>query len=298
MNTAVQSNIRARLIALFLLFLSFCLHRANGQGLSPFKAEYAYYPNSNLNEFDTAETQIHEFELSVLVPLRMQKKLAFLAGATYRHAFPETSLDLVKSNLFFLGFNAFGIYKFSDSAMLVVNVLPAISTSGNSRNINSDNVLWQGGVFFRKIRNDRFSYLLGVLSTSRFGRPIVLPAVGLTYETQSLKLNFNFPIEAEALHKLNERFSYGLHLSLNGSQYNFNDIMVNNTNVDLARFSRVALGPVINYRIKGPLHFSISAGLTARRNYTFELENNQSIDLSLSNGPFVATRLYLKPQQN
>lgn len=291
-------KLKEQLTAFSLVIFSFCLQNANAQDLSIVEAEYAHFPSSNLNEYDSAETEINEFELSVLLPFRMKSKLSFLAGATYRHIFPSTSLDQVKSNLYFLGFNAYGIYKFSDSNMLVLNILPAISTSGNSGNLSSKNLLWQGGIFFRKIQSPKFSYLFGLLSTSRFGRPILLPALGLSYETPSLKFYVNFPFEAEALHKLNERFSYGLNLSLNGSQYNFNNVTVNNTEVDLARFTRFTFGPVIIYNIRGPFYMSLSAGLTGNREYTFELENNESMDLSLNNGPYVAARLYFQPQKN
>jgi len=92
---------------------------------------------------------------------------------------PEGDQRQTESNLFFLGAKLFGAYKLTDKSQLVLSAIPALSTPTDSRGISSDNLLMQGAFLYRKNVSEMFSYTLGVLSTSRFGSPLVVPSVGL-----------------------------------------------------------------------------------------------------------------------
>jgi len=112
-----------------------------------------------------------------------------------------------------------------------------------------------------------------------------------------MKLDVNLPFLISTRWNYKNAFSYGLKLSVNGSQYNFEDESFNGNEVDVANFSRLRFGPEIQYRVKGPIVLTLFGGVAANRTYEFELNNADDLDFSLDNGPFISLRLSLKPQQ-
>lgn len=97
---------------------------------------------------------------------------------------PDNSAIQVQSNLFLLGLRVLVAYTISENQRIIFNAFPAISTTDDARSFHEDNYLFQGGILFNKTVNERFAYTLGVLSTSRFGSPLVIPSVGFLYETE------------------------------------------------------------------------------------------------------------------
>lgn len=279
---------------LFLAIVGNCL----GQEFELLEVEYARYPNAALNNLDSIEAIISEYQVSFLLPVRQKEKWSFLAGATYRLVVPESADRQSSDDLFFLGLRLAGVLNLSGNKQLIVSAFPAISTTDEPGSFSGNNFLMQGGVLFKNQMSEQFSYSLGVISTSRFGRPLILPSLGMTREGDKMKLDINLPFFVKTRWNYTNRFSYGLKFDVNGSQYNLNNETFNGSEVDLLRFSRVRLGPEFQYRITGPLVLELFAGIAARRTYDFELIGSDDIDLSLENGPFISFRVCIKPRVN
>jgi len=276
---------------LLLAVFSNCM----GQEFELLEVEYARYPNAALNMRDSIEANISEYQVSLLMPVLQKEKWSFLAGATYRLVVPESADRQSIDDLFFLGLRLAGIFSLSNNKQLIVSAFPAISTTDKPGSFSGDNFLMQGGVLFKNQVSEQFSYSLGVISTSRFGKPLILPSFGITRAGAKMKLEVNLPFFVKTLWNYTKPFSYGFKIDVNGSQYNLNNESFNGAEVDLLRFSRVRLGPEFQYRIAGPLVFELFAGIAARRTYNFELIGSDDIDLSLENGPFISARLCIKP---
>lgn len=269
-----------------------------GQEIELFGLEYARYPSASVSSIDSVESSFTELEISAFVSVVDKLRWTLLAGGTYRLVIPESASRQFDENLFFLALRLVVAYNLSESEKLILNGLPAISTTDEPGSFDGDNFLMQGGIYYQKRVNDRFSYLLGLLSTSRFGRPLVLPSVGFIRVGRKMKLDVNLPLFIRAIWNHQGTLSYGLALSVNGSQYNFNNQFFNGSEVDVAHFSRARLGPEFQYRIKGPLVLVLSAGLAANRTYDFVLEGSDYIDISLNNGPYVSAKIALRPKPN
>ncbi|MEO1255359.1 MAG: DUF6268 family outer membrane beta-barrel protein [Bacteroidota bacterium] len=279
-------------IVVFHTVLGACL----GQEIELLGMEYARYPSSKVTTTDSLEASFTEYEVAALFPAVREEKFNLLLGGTYRLVAPEGNDRLSEANLFFLGANIIGSYSLSGNKQLVLVALPAASTTTDSRGITSDNFLMQGALLFRKKVSESFSYTIGALSTSRFGSPIVIPSLGLSHTGEKMKLDINLPFLIRSIWNYQNPFSYGLKLSVNGSQYNFDEESFSGDQVDVANFSRIRIGPELQYRVKGPLVFTLYGGIAANRTYEFELNDGDKTDFSLDNGSFVSFRLSLKPQ--
>jgi len=287
-----MTSVRQFLFVFIILHLGFsCL----GQTLEPFKVEYANYPFSQITSNDTVEVRFQEFEVGAILPIVRKEKLNLLGGAVFRMVLPENTIQEFESDLIFLGIRLIGIYKLSSGNEIVLNAFPAISTADNTQTFSGENFLMQGGLFYRHHVNERLFYTLGVISTSRFGRPLVLPLLGVSYRAEKFSFSANLPILLEAKWNYMNPFSFGLKASANGSQYNVQNESESGNQFDLIRFSRVQIGGLLEYRIKGPLTVSIFGGVAASRIYEFELIDSESINLDLENAPFVSAKLSFKP---
>lgn len=284
---------------LVIIVLTFGVYAdVSAQSISPFSIEYSYYPKSNVSSKDSIQVSFTELELSTIYPFRNDSTFIFLGGITYRHVFPESNNSFGETNLFLLGVNLIAGYKFSKKSTVIINILPAISTSTKSRSFNPDNFLFQGALFYSRKTSTTFSYRVGIVSTSRFGQPLVIPSLGLNYLGKKVKLDINLPFKIEAMWGYKNRFAYGVNISVNGSQYNFDNRTINGVEVDLAQFSRVRIGPQCDFSIKGPLVLSIQAGIAANRTYYFKTVAANDVDFNLENGPFLAAKLLLRPLTN
>ena len=266
------------------------------QDIELFGVEYARYPSVSSTEGDSVEVSLTEYEVSALVPVLMKKKFNLLAGGTYQLVIPENSEGRLENKLFFLGLNVLGAYNLSEKEKIVINALPSFAASSNSETFSEDSFIMQGGIFYSKKVSDRFSYNVGVISTTRFGSPIFLPIFGMTHSGKKMRLNINLPSSISATWNYKKDFSYGIKLSVNGSQYSLDAQTATGEQVELTRFSRIRIGPEINYRLGGPLVFSLFGGMAAGRTYEFEIQGIDDVDFSLENGPFFAARLSFKPQ--
>lgn len=286
---------------LFLLVLFLFANVCVGQELELLSVEYSRYPEAQVKEADTLQVSFDEFAVSAVFPISKpddDKKWIFLAGGNYAHVLPKTSRRPFSSNLFFLGLRLIAIHNITEKSKLLLNVLPAISTTDDARSFEGKNFLMQGSVSYLKEVNDGFSYMLGIISTSRFGSPIVVPLVGITHEMPNLRITATLPLVIRALWAYDKDFSYGLKFAVNGSQYNFDNETFNGNQADFANFSRVRVGPEIRFRTGNtPLLINLYGGITIRRRYEFDSVNADDLDLSLKNGPFFSVKLSLDPRK-
>ena len=280
----------------FMSILSVFLSKGFWQDLELLGLEYARYPDASIEESDSVEVNFTEIEIAAMFPAVRKDQFSLLAGGTYRHITPESTEREFESDLFFLSLRLVGVIKLTDKESLILNAAPAISTTDDSGRFKGENFLMQGGALYQKKVSERFSYTLGILSTSRFGSPLVLPSIGISHLGEKMRLDVNLPLLIRTMWNYKNPFSYGLKLSVNGSQYNFDNQNIGTNEVDLARLSRNRIGPEIQYRIKGPLVFTLFGGIAANRTYEFELTGSDDVDFTLENGPFIAVRLALKPQ--
>jgi len=284
-------------IYILILFLSIA-GVSSGQDIELFSLEYGRYSGAKVQSNDTLEASFVEYELKALFPAVRQEKFSLLAGGVYRLTVPEGSDRISGSNLFFLAVNVVGSFKLSDKVKLLATAIPALSTTSDTKIFTSDNFLMQGAILYHKKVSDRFTYRFGALSTSRFGSPIIVPSLGLSHQGRRMKLDLNLPFLMSVLWDYKKDFSYGIKLSLNGSQYNVEEETFNGNETDAANFSRIRVGPQIQHRLKGPIVIGAFAGMAVNRTFEFEVVDADDVDFSLENSPFVAVRLSLKPQLN
>ncbi len=267
---------------------------ANAQGFTLFELNYTRFgnaevPNSPLNE----ETSFQELEASLNIPIRLKNdKLILVNGLRYRLVTPDVDTDIANLNLHFIGYSLQAIKPLNDKLTLIAAIVPALS-SDLQDDITNDDFLFTGSAAMRKKVSEQFSYALGIAFTSRFGEPLVLPIVQIKHQKNRFTLNAALPSGVTALWKNKTgNLSYGFSANASGSQYH-----LSLPNYDVARFTRINLGPSVEYRVKGPLVLMANAGVALRRQFEFIPEaGSNTITLDPDNTGFFNIGLAIKPQ--
>lgn len=277
-----------------------CSILSQAQDLKLLEITSNYYPGAKVKDSPgAAEATYKEFGIGLKLPVVVKKQKTILLNAfNYSYVNPEFTNSLGsgrEGKLHFVSYSLSLIQILNEKLKLIVSAMPAIS-SDLEVSISSDDFLFLGSAFLSKRVSDNFSWGLGLAYTTRFGEPLVLPMVEIKHENERFKFAARIPSKIEALWSSKSgKVSYGVKAAVNGSQFNLTSDSSNP--VGNIRFSRINLGPVVNYQIKGPVYFTAFTGISMNRKYEIKSDLLGDLDFNSENGLFVSAGLFLAPQK-
>jgi hypothetical protein len=261
-----------------------------------FKVAYSYLPEQTIKESnDSVKASFSEFETSFLTPIKAGDKLLLLVGATYRMVFPLSTINELETRLYFIAMRLSAIFNIDEKQRLIGMVIPAISSTLQGA-LTGDDFLTQASLGYYRDVSKRFNYGVGVIYTSRFGSPLVLPLIALNHKREKVRYAITLPVFLQATWAYNKNLNYGIKFSVNGSQYNpAQDAQFNAISIDDVNFSRVLFGPELGIRLKGPVYLTLYGGISFRRVFKFNSNSGPDQDLGLNDGAFVSAKISIKP---
>lgn len=278
----------------FTLLLLFISLASKAQNLTLFKASYSNYPATEITEgMNGEEASFSEFDISVNIPAKFNEgKTILINGLKYTLVQPEFSgpNTSVEGDLHFISYSATLVKRLKNNWLFVGTFSPAIS-SDLEGSLSSDDILLLGRATVGRAVSETFRWNAGLAFTSRFGEPLVIPVIELYHKKNNFKLHVNLPVKVEGTF-IKEKFQYGLRIGLGGSQFNLETTATQP--VDDIRFSRVNLGPVVNYGLTEHVFLSLFAGFSTGRRYDATSDTIGDFDFSSEDGPFVSFGVYVK----
>jgi hypothetical protein len=182
-------------------------------------------------------------------------------------------LHTVSASLFFA-------YRFTERWGLGLSVVSSLS--GDFAEVDADHLRFAGAGLASYAFSERFSLGAGVLFTSKFGRPLVLPAIRVDWQIlDELRLIATLPTHAELAWRLHDRVELGLSASIRGQVYALTaepDACAASGErcADELAYSRGELGPTAGVRLTSTLWLSLHAGFAFYRRHDL-LEDGGSI---------------------
>ena len=271
-----------------------------------FGLSYSYFPSAPIEEDLANEPEVSFYEINTFfkVPKRLGETSILLNGLDYTLVSPSitdnTSSEIETRNLHRIGYSVAWIKMLKKNWISMVAFAPTISSSLDSR-LSGDDFIFNGYLMFRKQKTDQNGIGFGLLMTSQFGSPIPLPAFSLTKATSRSKLDIFLP-QKISYERFVKKFTAGLQLRIDGSQYNTNYASTiatdNEGKIERIRYSKVYLGPIISYRLTKLFLLRSELGVNAGRRFELEDSGGSTIDYSLSEGPFISFGLFFKPELN
>ena len=254
--------------------------------------------NSPLNQ----ELAVNEYNFFINLPRQLNnEKTTLINGLQYQRvtlsAENDLNLGLDGENLHLIGYNLTALHQLSSSWNAVVSFNPLVSSTFN-KTLEGDDFLLNSTVLFVKEKSDRLSYGSGISFTSRFGEPLLIPILQLRYKTEKSGLRILLPSQI-MYDRFLGKFTAGLEIVVNGSNYNANSSRTNFLNeievVDKLAYSRVVLSPTLKYRIGKFVQLEASGGITLARRVEHHGDVFEDQNYDVANVPFFRFGIAIVP---
>lgn len=277
-----------------------------GQGFTLGGINYSYYPSTGIKEANSdRKVLLEEKEIFANIPLQFQDgKMTLINGFKFGILSPQIENNTLQNDerdLYHIGYSLSLIKAFDNDWLALAILSPSISSDFkgvDSINDFSEQLLFQGSLLFQKTVHDDYKYGFGGLYTSKFGSPLLLPLAQLSYKKDRLTFDALIPAKIGLYYDFSpKKFTAGLQVAVDGGEYEILDT-INNPSIETVRFSQINFGPKLEYRLTGPIHFSLSTGFSTNRKFEFALDNDNSADVSPESNFFLSLGLSIKPILN
>lgn len=172
------------------------------------------------------------------------------------------------------------------------SVKPSLASDFEQK-ISSDDLVFQGAALATRILNDRYKIGAGVISTTQFGNPRIIPAINFHYKKNRHEINSLLPLNFKYTYRLlpSEKLELGLKYTLKGANFNIYD--KNLPNVDKINYSRVNVGILTNYQITKMFRIEVFGGISTNRKYNFVDVNDNTLEFDSKASPFFSVGIVL-----
>lgn len=295
----------SRIPLFFLVFLV-----GNGLAAQNFQMAgigYANYAKTNIKESSSNESvKFQEFSFFAKLPIKFKNQKTLLMNTARYGLVQATNYH---SPLFVEDENTKNLHSVSWSMALIQNlnqkwtviaVLTPTLASDFEEKLSSDDFLFQGTLLLSRKLNDKWTLGGGAVYTTQLGTPQFLPAVQLRYANEKHFISVLLPSVANYLYRIDEKQKWhvGFRLATNGGNFNvnnhdFTEVIPNS--IDKLIYSRVNLGPVVNYQLTKSLQLEVFGGMSAGRKYKLEAASKVFTNYNAENGGFFNLSLFVTP---
>lgn len=267
-------------------------------GLSYTRFSNAEVLDSPLNQ----NVEVNEYNFFVNLPKTLKNENTILInGLQYRLATPfldnDLNLGLKGQQLHVIGYRFTALHQLEHKWRVLVSLNPTLSSTFNTA-LEGDDFLLNGTLHFVKEKSDRFAYGGGIALTSSYGLPRLIPTLQLTFRSENARFEILLPRHITYDYYF-KKITVGLQMAVSGSRYNANYSRVNSLNeikqVDKLSYTRVIVGPTINYRIGSFIQLEASGGITIARRVGLQDDSLDYENYDIANRPFFQFGIVIVP---
>lgn len=292
-----QKQIRLSL-GLFILFTSTW---SVAQDFELGGIKYNHYPASSVKNNADAKFAVHEFGAFFNIPKLLSKdsSTVMLNGLGYAHVTIDhldnpISASVEKSHLHSINYRFTLIHKLNAKWRVIALLEPTLA-SDFKEELSFDDLILQGTAMAIKTVNDKFKIGVGLGYTSRFGSPMVVPMIPITYQSAKHSFNAIFPVKFSYQYEVFQNLQIGIKGQANGANFNISDYSEGETDFNKLNYTRFNLGPVVNFKTSKYLNIELSGGISSNRQFNLVDTGGNSFERSVRNDPFLNIGLIFKP---
>ena len=248
------------------------------------------------------EIELNEYNFFVNLPMRLKnEKTVLINGLQYKLVIPtadnDVALNIDGQHLHVVGYSLTVVHQLKNDWRALIVLSPTLSSTFNQP-LEGDDFLFNGTVQFIKRKSEKLSYGGGILATSRFGDPIILPSLQLTHKTDRSKFQVILP-RGITYERYYGKLTAGLKAEVDGSLYNVNysrTTLLNEVQpVDKVGYTRVVLGPSLSYRLGKVIQLEASGGISVAQSIELQGDPFEDESYDLDNGTFFQVGVSIVP---
>jgi hypothetical protein len=267
---------------------------------------YTYYPARQIKNAVNPDDKIsyEEINFHIAIPfISKNKKNIFINKLADTHMEVTTELasgepSFISGPFHTISYNLAWIHVINKKWMFLASAGTSVASDLRDK-LSSDDFLFEGTALARHTFNEHWGLGVGVAYLSLFGKPLLLPVVEASYERNLFKASFVFPISGHIIFSTpNKKLKYGFETKVGGNNYNLEDgyyLAGTNTFIDKVRYSRINIGPMLEWNFWRSLHLGISTGITGRRVLELEDNNKNLYSYDAKPGPYFNIGFFISP---
>lgn len=275
----------------------------SAQDLKLAGADYQYYPKMYLKDGGgSLQVSSQESNVYINVPAQLKNgKLVIVNGLQFGSVRVNSYSDIpsgeVAHNFYRIAYTFMLIYRLNEKWMLVGRLAPTLASDFDEK-LNGKDFLMQGSLLANKKINENLMVGGGLIYSTRFGKPMLIPGLQLKYEKRRHLLFLFLPAIIDYSYRVTreEKLRVGFKGLLNGANFNSSvDNFSGTTAVDRLNYVAVNLGPTVRYRFAKMVQLEVSGGLNALRRYQFEDAGRTLHKYSSKSSGFLSVGLTIVP---
>lgn len=266
-------------------------------------ADYLYYPKARLKD-GASSRQVSSQETNVYInvpkPLKNGKMImvnGLQFGSVRVNSYSDIQSRKEAHDFYKIAYTFMLIYRLNEKWMLVGRLTPTLASDFDDKS-NRDDFLMQGSLLANKKINENLLVGGGLVYSTRFGKPLLIPGFQLKFEQRRQLLFLFLPAVVDYSYQVTreEKLRVGFKAMLNGANFNSSvDNFSGTTAVDRLNYVAVNLGPTVRYRFAKMVQLEVSGGLNALRHYQFEDAGRTLHKYSSNSSGFLSAGLTIIP---
>lgn len=281
-------------ICAFTLFLFF-VATSFAQEVQLAGIDYTYYPKADSKEGND-KIDYQEMSAFIQYPILLNNKKDILVNklsyglvAPTLHSPLDGKMNKISENYHSIGYGLSWIHIFNSKWLLLASANVSIDSDLHEKLSGDDFVVGTFGLV-RYTIDKNLKIGLGVTYSTTLGEPLWLPVGEAEYTDDKMSVALVFPVKASVMMKANnKKLRYGVSGNIGGNNFNLgNFTSAEGLEVDKVRYSRINVGPLVEYDIADGFTLSSSVGVTTNRILKFEVADDRLAVYNTKAGPFFA----------
>lgn len=269
----------------FLFFYFFCSYTAaqevkEYERLTKFTAAAIVYTQYSTNSFESefvkGKVTTSELKATLQYPLQFKEKgWTIINGLNFILLSPKVEEEVnaveIKRNFYTVAYNLGVIKDIGKKHWRVTAFLQPTLASDFHDPFSSQDFIFQAAGFTEKRVNEFWEFGFGLSLNTRFGNEQLFPLLYYYRKKDQWETNVFIPSYIQQFYAL-EKGKIGISLALDGNNYNFDNTVIPNLDLDKLSYSRVNIGPMYEFKVLGDIYANIQGGVTIMNKQSW---NNQ-----------------------
>ena len=294
-----SKRIAVQKVFAILLFLFIFIGNCYSQGFKLAGIKYANYLKSPLTDVSgNQENTFQEFGAFVNFPKVIKKDTTILInGLGYGwvnatlHNYPVLQTSKYQKQLQLFYYQLTFLHSWNEKWSLVASLKPTIASDFEQK-LSSDDLIFQGTVIATRKIKDKLKIGIGILNSTRWGSPMVLPMVNLHYKNRRHKVKGLLPLKIKYMYAFpKEKISLGIGYARNGANFNISDSKI--TGINKINYSRANIGLLAHYKLTKIFRLEANGGMSTGRIYRLIDGDNNVMDFGSKASPFLSIGIVL-----